>query len=157
MSISTSNIATHVRFENNLLLTIRSGAKYSPRVYVEGSTDVLCNLRGSLRVVSDLTPVDDMINRSRYVPLPSSTEPSRLEPPLQISQLEQYFVSVLPSEESVAGRLTLEIVRPKSGAPFRNTMSFVNGDQADFRGVYHLNKAFVVEPFRGDISTVGLR
>ena len=37
-------------------------------------------------------------------------------------------------------------------APFGNTMRFVNGNQADLGGIYHLNKAFVIEPFGSHIS-----
>lgn len=39
-------------------------------------------------------------------------------------------------------------------APFGNTMRFIYSNQADFSGVYHLNKAFVIEPFGGYISKV---
>ena len=37
-------------------------------------------------------------------------------------------------------------------APFGNTMRFIDSNQADFSGVDHLNKPFVIEPFRGYIS-----
>lgn len=37
-------------------------------------------------------------------------------------------------------------------APFGNTMRFVNGNQANFSGVDHLNKTFIIEPFGGHIS-----
>ena len=47
---------------------------------------------------------------------------------------------------------TLEIVRPEGVAPFGNAMRFINRNQADFSGVYHLDKAFVIQPFWGYIS-----
>ena len=60
--------------------------------------------------------------------------------------------SVYPSDHNSDWKLTLEIVRPESMAPFGNAMRFINGNQADFGGVDHLNKSFVVEPFGGHIS-----
>ena len=50
------------------------------------------------------------------------------------------------------GIFTLEIVRPEGVAPFGNAMRFIDSNQADFSGVYHLDKAFIIEPFRGYIS-----
>ena len=41
-------------------------------------------------------------------------------------------------------------------APFGDTMRFINGNQADFSGVNHLYKPFVIEPFWGDISKSAL-
>ena len=52
----------------------------------------------------------------------------------------------------VIGSFTFKIVRPEGMAPFGNTMRFVNGNQANFSGVDHLNKTFIIEPFGGHIS-----
>ena len=56
-----------------------------------------------------------------------------------------------PCTGSSKGGLTLEVVGPEGMAPFGDTMRFVNGDQADFGGVYHLDKAFVIQPFWGHV------
>lgn len=48
-------------------------------------------------------------------------------------------------------KLTLQIVRPESMTPFGDTMRFINSNQADFSGVDHFNKTFVIEPFGGHI------
>ena len=50
------------------------------------------------------------------------------------------------------GISTFKIVRPEGVAPFGNAMRFINSNQADFSGVDHLDKAFVIKPFRGYIS-----
>ena len=43
----------------NSLLAICSGTKYTRCVYVESGTNILCNLRGSLHIVSELLPAGE--------------------------------------------------------------------------------------------------
>ena len=47
--------------QRNLLLTVRSGAKHSCRVYIERSTYVFYNLRSSLDVINDLPAIEKYV------------------------------------------------------------------------------------------------
>ena len=47
--------------QRNLLLTVRSGAKHSCRVYIERSTYVLCNLRSSLDVINEPSAIEKYV------------------------------------------------------------------------------------------------
>lgn len=56
--ISILNVLAHIR-QCNLLRAICRSAEYTRRVYVEGGTYILCNLRSSLHIVSDLPAAED--------------------------------------------------------------------------------------------------
>lgn len=135
--------------QHDVLLAIGSGAKYSFWVYVEGRTYILCNFRSSLHTVSELAP--DSIEEDIYC-CGQAQDSFRLNLFCKSRNLNNPS-SVYHCEEHGDRRFTLKIIGPESMAPFGDTMRFIDSNQADFSGVDHLNKPFVIEPLGGHISS----
>lgn len=143
--------------QRNILLAICSRAKYTCCVYVEGGTDIICNLGGSLLTVNDLLVIEEgaeKMDGDTYC-CGQAQDSFGLDLFCKPRDLDNAS-SVCPCEGHAGGKFTLKIVRPESMAPLGNTMRFINCNQADFSGVDHLDESFVVESFGGYISKSSL-